>query len=80
MAMVILPASTSLQKNLLTNQTALSAISTLVGLFLSMLCAVNRKLELLAMTNYLTLKTLRDALSNSSYFIMLAAASSKPLV
>jgi hypothetical protein len=49
MKMVILPASSSLQKNLLTNQRALSARILLVGLFLSILFAAHLRLELLDM-------------------------------
>lgn len=74
MAMVILPASASSHKILLTNQIALTARTRLVGLFLSLLCATHPKLELLAMTNSLSIATLTNALSISRPSTTLAAA------
>jgi hypothetical protein len=79
MTLVIFLALALLHKNLLTNQRALSARKILDGLFLSILCATNLKLELLVMTNSLSLKTLTIALSNSMPSTMLAAAWSRRL-
>ena len=77
---MILSASASLHKILLTSQEgALSAKTTLIGLFLSMLFATNLKLELLVMTNSLLLKTLTNALSNSMPATMLAAVKKRNL-
>ena len=74
MEMVMFPAFALLQKNHLTTQRALSASKLLVGLFLLILCATHRKLELLAMKNFPSQRTMTNALLNSPLSTMLAAA------
>ena len=79
MTMVIFPASTLLHNNLLTTQRELFVTAPLVGLYLSMLCAMLLKLKLLAMTNFRSKRTLTNALSNSKLFTMLDVVKSKHL-
>lgn len=80
MKMVMLLASFSLQKNLLTTQRALFAKKILVGLFLLILCATHLKLDLYGMKNSLLLrKTMINAISNSWLYIMLAVVYQNPL-
>jgi hypothetical protein len=76
MTMVIFPALSSLHSNLLTTQKESSAVAALVGMFLSMLCAMNLKLKLLAMTNFHSIRTLTNALSNSKLSTMLDVVKS----
>jgi hypothetical protein len=77
MTMMIFTASTSLQKILLTTKRALSARGTLAGLFLSMFCAAQLKLDLSAMTNSLSQRILTHALLNSQQSTKLGAARRK---
>jgi hypothetical protein len=74
MEMVMFPAFALLHKNHLTTQRALSARKILIGLFLSILCAMHLKQELLAMTNSPSLRTMKNALLNSLHSTMLAVA------
>jgi hypothetical protein len=79
MTMVIFPASTLLHNNLLTTLRKLFVRGTLVGLYLSMLCATLLKLKLLAMTNFRSKRTLSNALSNSKLSTMLDVVESSHL-
>lgn len=79
MTKAIYPASSLLLKSLLTTQRALSVREPLAGLFLLMLCAAKLILELSAMTNSLSLRTLTNALSNSQQLTRLAVALPSPL-
>jgi hypothetical protein len=79
LTMVIFTASASSHKNLLTTHRALSARVPLVGLFLLMFCATQLKLELSAMTNSHSLRTLTNALSNSQQPTRQAAVQSRNL-
>jgi hypothetical protein len=72
MEIMIYPALILVHMNLLTIQRALSAKAPLAGMFLLMFCAAELKMELSAMTAFLSFRT--NAVYYSLPFTMLAAA------
>jgi hypothetical protein len=72
MEIMIYPALIWVHMNLLTTQRALSAKAILAGMFLSLFCVAQLKLELSAMTDSLSFRT--NAISYLLPFTMLAAA------